>query len=208
MRWWNIGDGNTARNDHAHSGGINDIVFSKDGKWIASAGADNAIRIWQTDNAQQQRGLEGATDWEYAVAFSPDAKWTAGGGADGLVRLWETATGRLRLTLAAFPPAGTKSGIPEWASLTPEGIFDASAAWAAILRPQLASQKITAPYIAAFVPTLKQPESVLKAWQMAALEPAKLPDAPKIPQPEKKTSQEKPVVPMKPSVPPKGTKPQ
>ena len=191
LRWWNIGDGNTARNDHAHTGGVNDIVFSKDGKWIASAGADNAIRIWQADNAQQQRGLEGAKDWEYAVSFSPDARWTVGGGADGLIRLWETATGRLRLTLAAFPQAGTKSGVPEWAALTPEGVFDASAAWAAILRPQLASQKIRASHIAAFIPTLKQPDSVLKAWQMAALEPAKLPDAPKTPQPEKKISQEK-----------------
>ncbi len=201
LRWWNLGDGNTARNDYAHEGGVNDIVFSKDGKWIASAGADKRIRIWQTDNAAQQRALEGATDWEYAAAFSPDAKWTAGGGADGLIRLWETATGRLRLILAAFPPAGTQSGVPEWAALTPEGVFDASPAWAAILRPQLASHTVTAAQVTAFLPTLKQPGTVLKAWQMAALEPAKLPDAPapKTPQPDKKSKQETVPAPVKPS---------
>lgn len=179
LRWWNIGDGNTARNDYAHEGGVNDIVFSKDGKWIASAGADKRLRIWQADNAAQQRALAGATDWEYTAAFSPDAKWTAGGGADGLIRLWETATGRLRLILAAYPPAGTQAtGIPEWAALTPEGVFDASANWTAILKPQLALQPISAAQVTAFLPTLKQPDAVLKAWQMAALEPAKLPDPP------------------------------
>jgi hypothetical protein len=90
-----------------------------------------------------------------------------------MVRLWETASGRLRLTLMLWPPAG-KSNTPDWIAATPEGYFDGSPAWVARVRARLAARSLNGPSLAAFTKSLCQPESVLKSWHLAALEPAKL----------------------------------
>lgn len=177
LRRWNPDTGDNSGKFGGHSATVTEIVFSKDTKFIASASGDHAIRLWDGGSNSPLRTFVGSTDWEYAVAISPDDKWTAGGGADGIVRLWETATGRLRLMLLSWPT--DKSPTPEWAAITPEGYFDASAAWANLLQPQAAEKP--APRLAAFVHTLRQPDSVLKSWQDAPLDPAKLPVPPAVP---------------------------
>ncbi|HZP82351.1 MAG TPA: c-type cytochrome domain-containing protein, partial [Chthonomonadaceae bacterium] len=174
LRWWNVDSGDTSRYSDGHGSTVNEIVFSKDGKFLASASADGTVRLWDAGSGGQQRALAGASDWLYSVALSPDGKWTAGAGVDGIVRLWETANGRLRLALLAWPPAG-KATTPEWAALTPEGYYDASPAWAKLLRPLLAGQPVKTPRLASFFQTLHQPANVAKSWQAAALEPAALP---------------------------------
>ena len=177
LRRWDPETGVNSSKHGGHSATVTEIVFSKDTKFIASASGDHSIRLWEAGNNNALRTLTGSTDWEYAVAISPDDKWTAGGGADGMVRLWDTATGRLRLMLLSWP--SDKSPTPEWAAITPEGYFDASTAWANLLHPQAAEKPV--PRLAAFVHTLRQPETVLKSWQDAPLDPAKLPTPPVTP---------------------------
>ncbi|MCW3098888.1 MAG: hypothetical protein JWL77_4506 [Chthonomonadaceae bacterium] len=174
LKRWNTEGGENTANYGGHGATVTEIVFSKDAKFIASASGDHTIRLWDAANGNALRALSGSADWEYAVAISPDDKWTVGGGADGIVRLWETATGRLRLMLLSWPT--DKSPTPEWAAITPEGYFDASAAWANLLHPQAAEKPV--PRLAAFVRTLRQPDNVLKSWQDAPLDPAKLPPPP------------------------------
>jgi WD40 repeat protein len=181
LRWWNPEDGNTTRQMDGHGGPVNDIVFSKDGKVVASAGGDKRARIWDAGSGGQQRELPGSEDWVYVVAISPDGKLTAGGGADGVLRLWETANGRLRLMLLAWPPDGKQSKLPEWTAVTPEGYFEASAGWLPLLRPTLADKPVAAPRLKPFFASLRQSESLGKAWQSAALEAAKLPEPPATP---------------------------
>lgn len=171
LRRWNPDTGDAGGKYGGHGATVTEIVFSKDTKFIASASGDHSIRLWDGGSNNQLRSLGGSNDWQYAVAISPDDKWTGGGGADGIVRLWETATGRLRLMLLSWP--SDKTPMPEWAAITPEGYFDASTAWANLLHPQAAEKP--APRLAAFVHTLRQPETVLKSWQAAPLDPAKLP---------------------------------
>jgi WD40 repeat protein len=173
LRWWNVDTGDVTARQGGHGSTVNDIVAAKDGKFIASASADHTVRLWDGGNGGQQRAYAGSDDWVYAVAISPDDKWVAGGGADGMVRLWETATGRLRLTLMLWPPAG-KSNTPEWIAITPEGYYDGSPAWIARVRARLSGHSVTNAAVVAFTKTLRQPDSVLKSWQMAALDPAKL----------------------------------
>ena len=177
LRRWNPETGNNPNKYGGHSATVTEIVFSKDTKFIASASGDHTIRIWDGGSNDSLRTLKGATDWVYAVAISPDDKWTAGGGADGMVRLWETATGRLRLMLLSWP--NDKSQNPEWAAITPEGYFDATAPWAKMLRPQAAEKPL--PRLADFIQTLHKPENVLKSWQDAPLDPAKMPNPPTTP---------------------------
>ncbi|HLV80225.1 MAG TPA: c-type cytochrome domain-containing protein [Chthonomonadaceae bacterium] len=177
LRWWDPNSSDTTRTSDGHADTVNDLIFSKDGKRLASASADHTIRLWDVGSGGQQQVLNGADDWLYAVALSPDSKLAAGAGADGMVRLWETATGRLRLTLFAWPPAGKESA-PEWAAITPEGFYAASPAWTSRLRVLLAGAPQPVTRLAAFFPTLRRPDKVAAAWQGAALEPALLPAAP------------------------------
>lgn len=172
IRWWPVEAGDPARQG-GHTGPVNDIVFSKDFKLVATASADNTVRLWDGSSTGQIRALTGSSDWMYAAAISPDDKLVAGAGADGIVRIWEAGTGRLRLSLIAWPPNG-KSSVIDYASITPEGYFDASPAWTARLRPEVAEQNTPLPKLAEFVRGLRQPENVLKCWQAAPLEPAKL----------------------------------
>jgi hypothetical protein len=201
LRWWNVDSGDVTARQGGHGSTVNDIVTARDGKFIASASADHTVRLWDGNNGGQQRSFDGSGDWVYAVAISPDDKWMAGGGADGMVRLWETATGRLRLTLMLWPPAG-KNPAPDWIAVTPEGYYDGSPAWIARVRARLAGRNVANPAVVAFTKTLRQPDNVLKSWQMAALDPAKLPVAP-----VKPAAPAKAAPPTKGALPPKGAPP-
>ena len=156
-----------------HTGPVNDIEFSHDAKFVVTASADHTARLWDANSTGQIRAFEGASDWLYAAAISPDDKLVAGAGADGIVRVWEAQTGRLRLSLVAWPPSAKSSAI-EFAAITPEGYFNASPAWAARLRPEVAEQNTPLPKLAAWMQTLRQPDAVTKSWQAAPLEPAKI----------------------------------
>lgn len=198
IRWWPIESGDPGRQG-GHSGTVNDIVFSKDMKLVATAGADHTVRLWDGNSTGQIRALTGSDDWMYAAAISPDDKLVAGAGADGFVRIWEAATGRLRLSLVAWPPAGKNPTI-EYLAVTPEGYFDASPGWAAVPRPQIADQNMPLPKLSAWLKTLKQPENVTKGWQSGPLEPPKVDlPAPAPVTPGKDTKA--PVAPPKPGAP-------
>lgn len=188
LRWWNLSSGETSRYSDGSAGPVNALTFSKDGKLLASVAADRAVRLWDAGNGGQQRALEGAGDWLYAVAISPDGKFAAGAGADGVVRLWETATGRLRLSLLAWPPtektagsASAEAAPTAWAVLTPEGFFDTASGWTARVRLTLAGAPIPTPRRADFLTALRQPQNVQNAWHGAPMKAAELPALPKPP---------------------------
>ena len=64
----------------------------QDGETLASAGDDQAIRLW---HLRSRRLLHTWNDHQHrvlSVAFSPDGKALASGGADQSVRLWHVAT--------------------------------------------------------------------------------------------------------------------
>ena len=73
-----------------HSDFIKSITFSPDGKYIASGGADNTIKLWSVDTGQQIKSLEGHTSNIQSIAISPDGKFLASGSADSdnTIRLW------------------------------------------------------------------------------------------------------------------------
>jgi WD40 repeat protein len=73
---------------------INAMVFSPDGKLVASAGGDYAIRFWSTSSDKEILTLKGHTDSVTNLAFSPDGKFLASGGKDGTVRVWSVTTGQ------------------------------------------------------------------------------------------------------------------
>ncbi|MCI0463691.1 MAG: sigma-70 family RNA polymerase sigma factor [Gemmataceae bacterium] len=106
-----------------HGGHVGCVVYSPDGKLLASGGGDHAVRLWEADTGKPVRHLLGHTDRPGGIAFSPDGKLLASGGTnDRTIILWEVATGReLRrlktpesVTSVRFSPDGKRLVSGSW----------------------------------------------------------------------------------------------
>ncbi|TMQ21146.1 MAG: hypothetical protein E6J90_14735 [Deltaproteobacteria bacterium] len=91
------------------------VVFSPDGRWIASGGDDRRVTVTRLDTGAQRR-LSGHRSAIANLAFSPDSALIASGTNSGEVRLWqvdgdeERMLGRHpgRISYLAFSPDGRR----------------------------------------------------------------------------------------------------
>jgi RNA polymerase sigma factor (sigma-70 family) len=91
------------------------LTYSADGKWLASAGWDPVVRLWDASTGRPVRTFPGHDRWAWALAISPDGKLLASGGYDGTLRLSELLTGkevrffkghRFAVSFVSFSPDG------------------------------------------------------------------------------------------------------
>ncbi|BBM86224.1 caspase family protein [Candidatus Uabimicrobium amorphum] len=130
---------------------VNDIVFTPNGKILASCGGDGTIRLWNTNNWQTIAIIQGnETDFNraiFSIDFSPDGKTLASGDSGFAVKLWDVSLNNVLYSISGshgvkFSPDGktiassTYEGVGLWDSGssryltkldTPwEGFFDIS----------------------------------------------------------------------------------
>jgi WD40 repeat protein len=74
-----------------HNDGVSALAFSPDRRFLASAGKDRTIRIWDLGAFRVIRTLTGHKKEVTALAFSPDGKLLASAGEDGTIRVWNPA---------------------------------------------------------------------------------------------------------------------
>jgi WD40 repeat protein len=87
---------------HGDSGPVDSVVFSSDGRTLASGSADGTARVWDVATHKQLGPpLTASTLPVTSVALSPDGRTLAVGGDYGAVELWELATHRSFASLTA-----------------------------------------------------------------------------------------------------------
>ncbi len=77
-----------------HSDCIIAVAWSPDGKYIASAGYDKTVLIWNATNGNYLLTYQGHTARVNSLAWSPDSKSLVSASDDQSVQVWEAATGK------------------------------------------------------------------------------------------------------------------
>jgi WD40 repeat protein/serine/threonine protein kinase len=82
-----------------HTGWVQDVAYSPDGRLLASGSRAGTVKVWDAQTGQEIRALTAHTDAVYRVAYSSDGRRLASASADQTVKVWDMETGRLALTL-------------------------------------------------------------------------------------------------------------
>lgn len=65
-----------------------DVIFSRDGKWLASGYEDGTVRLWRGDTLAGVAKISAHKGGVYSIAFSPDSQVMATGDEKGNLSLW------------------------------------------------------------------------------------------------------------------------
>jgi WD40 repeat protein len=86
-----------------HCDRILSVVFSPDGKILASGSADRTIKLWNSYTGKLIKTLQGHRSWVWGIAISPDSKFLASGSYDHTVKVWDLESGECLQTLQGHP---------------------------------------------------------------------------------------------------------
>ncbi len=75
--------------------GVTALAASRDGKWIATAGKDHVVRLWDAATGQAGAAFPGHTAPVRALKFSANSGRLASGSEDKTIRVWDVAAGKL-----------------------------------------------------------------------------------------------------------------
>jgi hypothetical protein len=158
-------------------------AFSPDGRRLACASGDNALKVWDAATGQELLTCSGHQGRVFAVAFRPDGKQLASASNDRTVRLWDMATGHEALPMRAH--AGWVTAV----AFSPDGRRLASSStdrtvrvWDAASGQEILSFKHTGPvHSVAFSPDGRRIASApmdgtVKVWDATELSPQGLID--------------------------------
>jgi WD40 repeat protein len=99
------------------------VAYSPDGRWLASGGWDNTIRIWDASTGELCATLP-QPDIVRALAFGPDGQWlVTGDRLEDRLRIWDVVTGRVRREIR-----GPRKGV-RFLAVSPDGSRIASTVW-------------------------------------------------------------------------------
>lgn len=98
------------------------IVFSPDGRFVATSDSDNSVKVWNANTGARLITLRGHETTVRGLAFSPDSQTLASSSSDYSIRLWNMQSYQLQRTLdGAAGTTGVQPDSPGVLSFTADG---------------------------------------------------------------------------------------
>jgi WD40 repeat protein len=82
-------NGGLLREFIGHNKEINQVVFSPDGKWLATASVDGTSKIYDVNTGSLILTISGHSDNVEGIAFFSDSKHIVTASQDGTIKFWE-----------------------------------------------------------------------------------------------------------------------
>ena len=76
-----------------HTGGVNSLTFSLDGRSLVSGSDDTTVKLWDVQTGGIVKTFHGHTNHVHSVSISADNTIIASGSSDKTARLWDIQTG-------------------------------------------------------------------------------------------------------------------
>jgi WD40 repeat protein len=89
---WNI---TTKEKMYTINVGVNALAFDPKGKYLAGAGINDMVYVWDTESQEEVFALAGHQGGIQTIAFDTTGSYLASGGDDMTVRVWDVLSGRL-----------------------------------------------------------------------------------------------------------------
>ncbi|KAG9003707.1 hypothetical protein FRB93_010928 [Tulasnella sp. JGI-2019a] len=113
-----------------HSGAVECVLISPDGKTVVTGSKDKTVRLWDArTGAPIGQALEGHTDEVFCLAISPDRKTVVPGSKGQTARVWDATTGA--------PRGEALKGHTNWVTylaISPDGRTIVSGSWDSTMR--------------------------------------------------------------------------
>ena len=87
-----------------HAAVVSGLAFQPDGDYLATAGDDHRVRLWNVKTGKLVATLSGHDDWVRAVKFSRDGRYLASAAADGKLIVWDLKNRTRRTAVGTGSP--------------------------------------------------------------------------------------------------------
>ncbi|TMD69802.1 MAG: hypothetical protein E6I91_01215, partial [Chloroflexi bacterium] len=85
---WDTSSGKSLFTYLGHTDAVESVVWSPNGKLIASAGDDKTVQVWDASTGKSLLTYKGHNGVVQSVAWSPNGKLIASAGNDRTVQVW------------------------------------------------------------------------------------------------------------------------
>jgi WD40 repeat protein len=89
IKLWDVATGKQQTTLKGHTGQVCSLVFSPDGKTLATGSGDTTIKLWDVATGKEMATLKGHTGPVCSLAYSSDGRILASGSDDKSVKLWD-----------------------------------------------------------------------------------------------------------------------